>query len=330
MSTFFKADKGYHKYRQAKSITREDHGDLFPEAYWEYRDKWVDNPARQIVEEYPLHLGVEVTTLCNLKCTFCVRTLEIEKGTFRDIKHMSMDVFDSIVEQTSGGKVAGICLNAIGEPLMHPQIVEMVRHVKDAGGYLDTMFHTNAMLLTPELSEGLILAGLDQLIFSVDGSSKEEYERDRVGANYDTVVENDRTFHKIRTRLGSRLPIIRMTMIVRPTTTQESLDKFYKQWESIADIITFQELAEYAEKKAPCENREICSQPWQRLAVDVNGNILPCCEALVYSGKMILGNIKTDNIKDIWKGSKMEKMRSALKKHDYSKYPICKNCSIHT
>jgi radical SAM protein with 4Fe4S-binding SPASM domain len=323
-------ENGFHKFSRAKNITKEEFGDILPDLYWEYRDKWVRNPKKYIVSPAPLHLGVEVSTLCNLKCVFCARTKHLKDGTFRDVKNMSMNDFKIIVDQTAQNNVYGFCLNAMGEPLMNPEIVNMVDYAKRVGGYIDTMFHTNAMLLTPDISRGIIEAGLDQLIFSVDGSGKEEYERERIGARYYTIVENIKTFYEIRQRIGRRFPIIRLTMIVKPSTSKKSMHEFISQWTPIADIISFQELAEYGDdkKNVPEQKREICTQPWQRLAIDITGNILPCCEAVNYTNRMIFGNIHTDNILDVWLGNKMERLRSSLINKNY--FSLCKNCSIMT
>ena len=39
--------------------------------YLEYRRRWMENPKNFMVEDFPIHLDIEVTNRCNLKCTFC-------------------------------------------------------------------------------------------------------------------------------------------------------------------------------------------------------------------------------------------------------------------
>jgi radical SAM protein with 4Fe4S-binding SPASM domain len=327
----FEADKGYHKFRYAKKIDRERYGAIFPEAYWEYRRKWEENPGLFRVEDYPLHLGVEITTHCNLKCDFCIRTMQLRVGEFKGVRHMPWETYQTIVDESARNRLYGFCLNGMGEPLMHPELVRMVRYAKEKGGFLDVMFNTNAILLTPEISEAVIHAGLDQMIFSIDGSTSMDYEKHRVGAKYERVVENIRTFQAVRDDLGRKLPLIRVTMIINSETTQESLDRFVTQWDEIADMITFQELAvlgrhdEISEQPRPAF---ICTQPWQRMAIDVNGNIIACCEAINYHGNLILGKIGKDSIKDVWQGEKSNQLRQMHRSGQYYKHPFCVKCSI--
>lgn len=40
----------------------------------EYRRKWKDWPESFTVGEFPLFIDIEVTSVCDLKCRFCVIT----------------------------------------------------------------------------------------------------------------------------------------------------------------------------------------------------------------------------------------------------------------
>ena len=54
-----------------------------------------------------------------------------------------------------------------GEPLMHPDVVELVRYAKDLG-FLKVSMSTNAFLLTKPMLADLADAGLDSLQISID------------------------------------------------------------------------------------------------------------------------------------------------------------------
>jgi len=54
-----------------------------------------------------------------------------------------------------------------GEPLMHPDIVEVVRQAKSLG-FEGVCIVTNAFLLTKEMASDLKKAGLDALTVSID------------------------------------------------------------------------------------------------------------------------------------------------------------------
>ena len=74
-----------------------------------------------------------------------------------------------------GGAAAGphaagtIVFMGLGEPLLHPRFLDMVRLAKARG--LRAEVTTNALLLDDEVAGRLLAAGLDQLVVSIDGVS---------------------------------------------------------------------------------------------------------------------------------------------------------------
>jgi MoaA/NifB/PqqE/SkfB family radical SAM enzyme len=133
-------------------------------------------------------LYIEPTDECNLGCRTCIRNTWTEPAG-----SMSEAVFVRLVE---GLKVFPLPLKVIfggfGEPLFHPDIVEMVASIKALGATVELI--TNGTLLTAEMTRYLISAGLDVLWVSLDGASPESYADIRLGAAFPKVIENVRAF----------------------------------------------------------------------------------------------------------------------------------------
>jgi len=53
--------------------------------YIDYRQRWEELPLKKEVSEFPLHLDIEVTDACNLKCPMCYRSIAVGKGGFMDV-----------------------------------------------------------------------------------------------------------------------------------------------------------------------------------------------------------------------------------------------------
>ncbi len=137
----------------------------------------------------PLKVYVEPTNACNLACTTCVRHAWDEPEGF-----MEWATFEAVVDGTGpGGTVAFM---GLGEPLLHPRFLEMVRLAKERG--LRAEVTTNALLLDDVMAAGLLDAGLDQLVVSIDGANAESFGRVRSGASLDRVIENIRRLHDAR------------------------------------------------------------------------------------------------------------------------------------
>lgn len=176
---------------------------MSPEAHMRYsydyerimKNENVDGEAAEIPEEERYKtinkLCLEVTSECNLKCTMCFRNSWIDEKMGR----MSKETFYKIInDEKAMSTVRTVSFGGMGEPLFHPDIVEMVR----ACGDKHVELITNATLLTREMSEALIDAGLNKLWVSMDGFKDENYDSIREGAQYKQVLRNIFMFNQAR------------------------------------------------------------------------------------------------------------------------------------
>jgi sulfatase maturation enzyme AslB (radical SAM superfamily) len=137
-------------------------------------------PAR-----FPLRkLYIEPTTACNYRCKTCVRNSWDEPTGFMEIS-MFRKLMDDVKEASSLSEMA---FWGIGEPLLHPQIVEMIGLARNRG--LKTELITNGSLLDEVMSRALMEAGLDRLIVSIDGALADSYEDIRRGGDFRRVYNN--------------------------------------------------------------------------------------------------------------------------------------------
>jgi hypothetical protein len=102
---------------------------------------------------------LEPTSKCNLYCDGCYRENRNNSHKTLDEIRSDLEVFKAL-RKTDSISVAG------GEPLMHPEIIEIVRMIKEMGW--KPVINTNGELLTPELLEKLKDAGVTGFTFHVD------------------------------------------------------------------------------------------------------------------------------------------------------------------
>ena len=190
--------------------------------YFEYRKKWEQNAKNLIVEDFPLHLDIGITNVCNLKCTFCARTVLEEKGKFREARHMDMSLYKKIIDDATALGTYSINLNLLNEPLTNPNLIEMIHYAKEKG-IVDVHFHSHGGLLTEEKSRELLNSGLDKLLISIDSSHKEKYEELRILSNFDDVISNLKRFKEMRDGMNRLSPLIRTNFIQFPGITKEEL-----------------------------------------------------------------------------------------------------------
>ena len=168
------------------------------------------------VRHTPLHLWIELTDKCNLRCVMCINSVV----TKRHSGFMDMGLYRSIIDQVAGWRPKPLLsLFLGGESTLHPGIFEMISYADRKG--LSTFLATNATTLTPTRSRRLIESGLENIIFSFDGYDKESYESVRVGANFERTVENIHTFLKIKRELNSKTPRVTLSSLITRSFEEE-------------------------------------------------------------------------------------------------------------
>ncbi len=101
---------------------------------------------------------IEVTDACNLACEGCYRPHKVSHKSLQQISD-DLDVFKR-ERKSDCMSIAG------GDPLMHPQIVEIVKIINDRGW--KAILNTNGLAMTPELLKQLKKAGVAGFTFHID------------------------------------------------------------------------------------------------------------------------------------------------------------------
>jgi MoaA/NifB/PqqE/SkfB family radical SAM enzyme len=114
--------------------------------------------AKRLRDRKPLQCSLYVTDQCNLDCAYCT-----EYDNSRP--HPSIDDLKKWVRKIRELGTMRIALVG-GEPLVHPDIVELVRYCRELG--FATSLTTNGFLLTRKLIRQLEDAGLQVMQISVD------------------------------------------------------------------------------------------------------------------------------------------------------------------
>jgi len=329
-----------HNYHQLDSSRAQHWESTLPPEYWEYRRKWNEYPKQHIVERFPIHLDIEATSNCNLLCTMCPRTDMVHAGTFWKVKNFDDDLYRRLIGEGAEKGLCSIKFNYLGEPLMNPRLVEMIRYAKERG-IVDVMFNTNASLLTERIARGLIEAGLDKLFFSFDSPYREHYNQIRVNANYDKVLRNIERFHRIREEMGSVKPFTRVSMVRMQENSQEWED-FKALFEPLVDAVAFVDYIEHNSQRntldkalnpivpvppVPAGGKKFCCpQLWQRMFVHPDGVVTVCCVDSARS--LTVGHIHGKTVEEIWNGPEYRRLRELHATGRIDEIPACAHCHL--
>ena len=299
-----------------------------PEAE-KYIEKSLGFPL-SLLERFPKYFLMETINVCNARCVMCGIDFDSkEKAVIAD------DLFDKITEEVFGHKdhVEKVMLYLDGEPLLDKKIHLKIKKMKDAG-IKNVNIATNASLLDDQKAEQLINAGLDQVYITLDSMKKDVYEAIRIGLKFEKVYENIKGFISIRNKLNPKLSI-RIQMILQENNYTEA-DDFKSYWTGILnnnDQVAVQKSHNWGSAvdvmKYGDENRVNhipCIALWGTFVFHLNGDVPLCC--MDTNDKVLLGNLTTQSIAEIWKG---ERLREIRKKHIDGKrneITICDGCTL--
>jgi MoaA/NifB/PqqE/SkfB family radical SAM enzyme len=177
---------------------------------------WTQNPEMlkyvKEVKPYPKYLEVEVSTACNLKCTMCEHTYWCEKN-----QNMTYDEFIHIIDQFPDLKWIG--LTGIGESYLNPDFKRMMEECKRRNMFIENF--DNFVFLTPEHAEHLVDIGMDKLYVSLDAATKETYEKIRVGAKWEEVIDHIVTLDRIKKKKKKYAPELWFHFIISKDNVHE-------------------------------------------------------------------------------------------------------------
>ncbi len=273
-------------------------------AYAWNRFQWHNYPRWRRVARYPLHLDVELSSLCNMRCPMCYTTTQQFKESV-DRAMMDFGLFKKIIDESARHGLFSIRLSLRGEPTAHPKMVEMLRYAK-AAGIKEVSTLSNGLKMNEEVFEQLLEGGLDWLTLSIDGWG-ETYEKIRFPAKWEEIYRKVRAFHAIKRRKGSAKPVIKVQS-VWPAIERDPA-YFYNLFKPYVDEVASNPLIDFLREDSDIEYVEdfTCQYLWQRMSVGADGNIMMCqCDEME---EHVLGNAAKESIYEVWHGAKMSAIR---------------------
>lgn len=255
---------------------------------------------------YPMMLVLSFVYPCNAQCPHCPYTNSNIRADYKDAPFMSERIFKLIADE-SGPHGAYLRISGGGEPMLHPQAVELLEHAKAVGCKIGLI--TNGSKFTPESTRRLLAAGVDNIEFSVDACDADTYHVVRKGLEWSTLLANVRAMLDLRNQLGSSTRIIASGVnqqgvdidAVADFWTEFGVDNFIKRKFLTWGVNTQLDAGRSADP-APYLDTDSTPCPFifERLNIDTRGNIMVCGYDIAANTSM--GMVGEKTIADIWTG----------------------------
>ena len=289
----------------------------------------------------PLMISIELSNECNLRCMFCRNSdgeifnlnpkepdVPIEKGC------MPFSMYSQIIDQIKDYALIAV-LYTNGEPLIYKDIVRCVEYATERN--VATMLATNGTLLSEEKIQQLLDAGLDFVKIQLSGFTQDVYSVQVAGGNVEKVKENIRLLDRIK-RQGKYSTAIMVDYISYQYNKHQwpLMQEFCRDLDVILNARPGNPAHGLEDKEPALSTGRLplkisCDWLWKGMQINFNGDILPCCEAVVWSGTKTYGKIQTqgekNNLLDIWNGSSAKNWRKTITEKGRGAIGICSLCA---
>lgn len=292
---------------------------------------WFDSDAKPICPFPPRGIWIEITTYCTLNCKFCAhQTMKRPKG------EMDIGLFKKIIKDISkmlddfgDREMTEIALTRWGEPLMNKNLEQFIKIVKDHGLY--AYLPTNGTIMTEKQRDMLLGSGLDKMNISVD-TIHDERHQEVMGIPIHKRLINILSLFRERFVRGVEKPVIEVSMVKYPGYERE-IELFKQFFEvisadrtNVGDCFNLMGTVDIDfdpdNKTAPCIN------PWYCIGIYWDGRCNFCLQD-PEGDETCIGNCAEVPLYEIWNNKEAQRIREAVWKGDYDKFPPCKNCNVN-
>ncbi len=250
-----------------------------------------DNPMASI-----LTVEVNTTELCNRTCVFCPRH-DPKVYPNRNL-HMTVRGATVIADQLRSIAFKGkVSLSGFGENLLNPEFKRIVSTFKQRLPKATVECNTNGDRLTKEVIDDLFLRHLDFLYINLyDGP-------EQIDRFEPMLVDIDRSKVKYRAHYN-----------------EEDYGLFINNRSGTIDWLNIDE-----EDITKLQGKR-CHYPFYKMFVDWNGDVLFCSND--WGKEHVVGNLLQEDLRDVWLGKEMRKIRRRLANGDRTHSP-CDKCSVN-
>jgi radical SAM protein with 4Fe4S-binding SPASM domain len=287
-----------------------------------------------VVQIFPIYV-------CNFTCEYCFHAVpKQERGFVSDWPVMKFDLYKRCIDEMAlfDDQLKVLRFVGMGEPLLHKNIAEMIAYAVDRKVALRVELLTNGSLLSGQMSDALIGAGLSRMVVSLQGISKEKYRQiSKVDIDFKNFVSNIEYFYKQKTDTHVYIKIVDYAL-----DDGDTKQKFYEIFGDICDSIAvenavpimpgvnYEKVLKNPSGSAtqfglPIAPIQVCPQPFFTMQINPDGKVVPCYQI---SYPAIMGDSNHQTIQEIWNGEAYRSFRLSMLEGRDQANDVCKQCNF--
>jgi len=289
-------------------------------------------------------INFELSNECNAQCTFC-RTIDGEiynqnpnegSGEFIPKGQMSLEMYKEVIDQVKDHLLIAV-LYVNGEPLMYKDLSKALKYASERK--VATIIATNGEILFEDKIRQLLDSGLDFIKIAISGFTQDIYTVEHRNGNIENVKANLRNLARLKSELNSDLVVMLDFIDYDYNEHQKDLVRGFA--EELGFIFNTrpgnlfklnEERPDLFPEEIPSGPKlpltDLCEWPWKVMTVNWNGDLLPCCDYVVWNNVTPYATMevgKTDLAK-VWNGPDAADNRKTHTTVGRAGIDICSQC----
>ena len=293
---------------------------------------------------WPLHMQIELTNYCNLRCPVCPTG---RSELSRRPQAIDVELFERLFDEV-GPYLLTAALWAWGEPLLHPQLDKLLAIARLYPATI--LLSTNGQNLDqPFVQETLRRLPPSYLIVAVDGLCDETNSAYRQGARREPVWRGAQDLAAWKRRTGAQRPILLFRFIAMKHNEREIPRVREVAFDHGFDMVSIRSLSiidskeeqthksllpegealrayEYAAGRRVRREDFVCQHAFNFPTVLADGTVVACDQD--YNGAHAYGRLSPErSFADVWRGPEAARVRRTIR-DDSSQYSFCRSCPL--
>ena len=301
---------------------------------------WLKNSGweKLYLDFFPAQLNIEPTNICGASCYGCPNVnLKRDRGV------MQPAVYQKLFGEAKKDSLLKVEFSGIGEPLLNPNLAEMISLAKDLRTTLISSFKK-----MPE--DDFPFSELNNVRISVDALEQETFSKVRAGCSWSNIQDILSFLHKLKLEKPDESPEVGVSFLKHKANDKHA-QPFLNYWKRVTTPIFKQNFFKWPFDLEPEKvqwyqilgfnqllgkdfekpdliytpvNRRSCRHALLTMTILWTGDVVGC--SFDAEGKVCFGNIKDSSILEIWNSVEMKEFRRKHLELQFSEDSICANC----
>lgn len=289
----------------------------------------------EINSEFKDTIFIETILDCNSRCVFCAHNHETMSGT------MTMELFKKIIDECQEYGIKNVILGVYGEPILDRFFFKRIEYIRENDMTYGLI--TNASLLTSDKVKELFkMGGLTHVNFSVNGFSKEVYEKTMIGLKRDISYKNILYFLDQKNKLKIDDLIVSVSAVLTKMNRKDFkfFFKFWRKQRGVNDILPVEMINRMGNdykgelgKLGPMTKKHNwlspCRSIWGALMIYYDGKVATCCKDND-KRKLIVGDINLQTVREVSTSKALRELRQCHLSGKRKDHSICGKCYLNS